>query len=179
MTSSKYQGVRKQLSACRHWPVLPCSPSIAYHFISAAGRAQCFLSLDVTSQDPKHGSEGHPHSAGLFPRLLGLQCSALSTPIKRLSGAGRGLAMLGVGGIKNQRGQRKVGSLPRLPICTTEGHTPTAECHGSSPRVYQLPLSPSTQHGAINHTFIYPCHSPRKAGKLAPEWPVGLPLSPT
>lgn len=155
--------------------MLPCSSSIAYHFISAAGRAQWFLSLDVTSQDPKHGSEGHPHSAGLsphLPRLLGLQCGALSTPIKRLAGRWGGV-------IKNQREERKAGSLPRLPICTTEGHTPTAECHGSSPRVYQLPLSPSTRHGAINHTFIYPCHSPRKAGKLAPEWPVGLPLSPT
>lgn len=153
--------------------MLPCSSSIAYHFISAAGSAQWFLSLDVTSQDPKHGSEGHPHSAGLFPQLAGaaVQCTVYSN--QKTSRA------VGGGVITNQRGERKVGSLPRLPVCTTEGHTPTAECHGSSPRVYQLPLSRSTRHGAINHTFIYPCHSLRKAGKLAPEWPVGLPLSPT
>lgn len=58
-----------------------------------------------------------------------------------------------------------------LPICTTEGHThtPTAECHRSSPRVYQPPLSQSTRHGAINHTFIYPCHSPKESRKAGPR----------
>jgi hypothetical protein len=112
-------------------------------------------------------------TAGLSSLVLwlGLECPVYSS--QRASG-GRGLVLpqnrqrRSEGHKEVRRGDRKGRSLPRLPSCTTKGHTPTAECQGSSPRVYQPPLSQSTRRGAINLAFIYPCHSPKESRKAGP-----------
>lgn len=114
------------------------------------------------------GSRDTP-MAGFSSLVLWLELECAVCFSQRTSGR-RGLVLWSGEGYKEVgRGQRKVRSLPRLPICTTKGHTPTAECQGSSPRVYQPPLSRSTRHGAINHAFIYPCHSPKESRKAGPR----------